>query len=274
MARKNPRWFCQKLSIEDTKVLNENDIKEEVLSGMSRDLIQQEFFCSFDVGAVGSYYGSYLSEARDENRIGHVPYDDHHLVYTAWDIGIGDSCVVVFFQCVGNQINIIDHIEERGKAVSYYVAEIRARKYSYGKHFMPHDARHRDFATGTTPQEVAEKMGLSIEIVPMVTIEEGIEKVRSILPRIFIDEKKCEYLIKCLLEYRAEYNERDNVYRKKPLHNWASHSADAVRYMAVSIEECSLSNSMDAKKIAELRAANGFSRSGIVTTPKRLFNRN
>ena len=260
IANKNPRWFCQKLSIDDTKVLNAQDIEEEVQSGMSRDLIQQEFYCSFDVGAVGSYYGAYISEARNQNRICRVPVDTQHLVYTAWDIGIGrsDACAIVFFQCVGNEIRIIDHIEDRGKAVNYYVQEIVARKYTYGKHFLPHDAAHRDYTSGATAQEVCESLGLKVEIVQLTKIEDGIERCRQVLPRCVFDVEKCDYLLKCLLEYRADFVEKNMVYRSKPLHNWASHSADAFRYMAVALQTNNLTTGMSGEDIARMRAKYGY----------------
>lgn len=47
MALKNPEWFCQVLSVEDTGVISRADVDAERSAGMSEDMIQQEFYCSF-----------------------------------------------------------------------------------------------------------------------------------------------------------------------------------------------------------------------------------
>jgi len=96
MAKKNPDWFCQKLTIEDTHVISEEDIEKERLEGMSDILIQQEFYCSFDQGAEGSYYAKYINKAELEGRISKVSYDPMASVNTYWDLGIADSTVIIF----------------------------------------------------------------------------------------------------------------------------------------------------------------------------------
>jgi hypothetical protein len=52
-------------------------------------------------------------------------------------------------------------------------------------------------------------------------------------PRLWIDTDKCSYLIKSLENYHKSFNERLNVYSDRPVHDWSSHCADSVRYMAV-----------------------------------------
>lgn len=46
-AMGNPKWFCQLLSIENTKTVSREDIQEERDSGMSEEMIQQEYYCDF-----------------------------------------------------------------------------------------------------------------------------------------------------------------------------------------------------------------------------------
>jgi phage terminase large subunit len=109
MAQSNPDWFCQLLTVDDTKVVNEEDIQAERDAGMSEDYIQQEFYCSFTLGVEGSYYAAYLEDAREELRIGRVPWAKQSRVFTAWDLGYGDSTSIVFYQVVGNEIHVIDY---------------------------------------------------------------------------------------------------------------------------------------------------------------------
>jgi len=72
-------------------------------------------------------------------------------------------------------------------------------------------------------------------MVDNVSLEDGIEVMRSTLAKVYIDENKCKQLIKCLENYRYEWNDKKQVYSKVPLHNWASHGSDAFRYMCLSL---------------------------------------
>jgi hypothetical protein len=41
----------------------------------------------------------------------------------------------------------------------------------------------------------------------------------------------------CLGQYRADWEEKAQVYRNQPKHDWASHSADAFCYLAAGWRE-------------------------------------
>lgn len=237
-------WFCQTVTNSDTRLLSDSDIDRLRREGMSEDLIQQEFYCSFAGTMEGSYYGRYLAEAEREGRIGTVAYDPQYLVNTAWDIGIGDSMVVTYFQVAGDgTVRVIDHYEHSGYPLPHYIQELKAKPYLYGKHLVPHDGRNRSVVTGSTFVEAAAQLGIVMDIVPCDnTIEEGIEAVRGLFPRLQIDARKCEHLIKCLQGYAAEYDDRAKMLRTRPSHNWASHSADSVRMMALAIKKGMLSS--------------------------------
>jgi hypothetical protein len=47
MAQRNPKWFTQLLTVEDTKGISVERIDDERKAGMSENMIQQEFYCSF-----------------------------------------------------------------------------------------------------------------------------------------------------------------------------------------------------------------------------------
>ncbi len=57
-------------------------------------------------------------------------------------------------------------------------------------------------------------------------------QVRSLLSICYIDEKKCSYLLKCLENYHKKFNEKTGAYSQSPEHDYTSHCADSVRYMA------------------------------------------
>ena len=103
MAKNNPKWFVQKLTVDDTKVLTEEEIDEERKSGMTEDMIQQEYYCSFTAAIQGAYYWKQYDEAERAGRFMNVPYDDNVPVYTVWDLGVSDAMAIGFYQIVGKE---------------------------------------------------------------------------------------------------------------------------------------------------------------------------
>ena len=51
------------------------------------------------------------------------------------------------------------------------------------------------------------------------------------------DEEKCKHGINCLQNYRRERVAKMGTFRIQPLHDWASHAADAARTCAVAVKE-------------------------------------
>ena len=237
MANRNERWFCQRLSIDDTSVLTQEAIEEEREAGMPEELIQQEFYCSFDAPLVGSYYGSLMAKALAEERIKNVPYEPRLEVHTSWDLGMGDSTAIIWFQQFGNEYRIIDYYENQGEGIPHYVKVVRDKDYVYGKHIAPHDIKVREMGTGKSRFEVARDLGLRFDICPNIQIDDGIEAARSIIPRCYFDEKKCSILVEALRQYRKDYDEKNKVYKNRPLHDWSSHGADAFRYLALGTRD-------------------------------------
>lgn len=245
MASYNPDWYCQLLTVRDTldetghRIISEEDIEEERKSGMSEDYIQQEFYCSFTLGVEGAYYAKYIQNARDEDRIGRVPYDRQSRVYTAWDIGYGDSTAIIFYQICGNEIHLIDYYENHGEGLPHYAKVLQDKPYIYGDHFAPHDIDSHAFSSGLSAREVGNSLG--IRFIPLPTlklsIENGIEALRGLFPRLWIDSDKCSRLIKCLENYRKEFDQNLNVYKSRPVHDWSSHGADAARYLAIAVKK-------------------------------------
>lgn len=239
MAQHNPDWFCQRLTINDTKVLTDEDMDVERNEGMSEDLIQQEYYCSFDQGAEGSYYAKYLVEAENAGRISNVPYDPCASVNTYWDLGVSDETVILCVQNIANEIHIIDMYRNEGEGLNHYAQWLQTRAeekgYVFGEHYAPHDIRVRELGSGAqTRLQIAKDLGIPFKIVPNIPIQEGIELARGVFPRIWIDKEKCSFLVKALENYHKRYNERLNVYSSKPEHDWSSHCADSFRYMAIS----------------------------------------
>jgi hypothetical protein len=236
IAINSDAWFAMKLSVEDTMHIPLEEIEKERREGlMSDDLIMQEYYTSFDMGIEGSYYGKYLDRMRIKGQVSQCPWESAFRVYTAWDLGVRDSTAIIFFQIIGQTIRIIDAYEKSKEGLEHYVSVLESKPYVYAKHIAPHDIKVREFGSGITRWEKARQLGITFTVADDVSIVDGIEAVRSTLPKVWIDETKCKELIRAIENYRQEFDAKKKVYKPHPLHDNSSHFADALRYLCVSL---------------------------------------
>lgn len=239
IAKRNPSdWFCEVLTIKETGVLTQEQIETERRNGMPEDMIQQEFYCNFNRGQEGSYYGRQVDELRNKGQICRVPYDPSVPVRCYFDLGIGDSTAIWFAQFIGKEVHLIHYYENSGEGLAHYARVLddfrRENGCVYDLLVAPHDIQARELTTGKTRLETARKIGLNFRVAPKLSLESGIESVRMLLSRCWFDEKRCEHGLKCLQNYRKEYNEKFRVYSDRPFHDYTSHGADAFRYLAIT----------------------------------------
>ncbi len=260
IALNHPDWFCEKLTVEDTCHIDLEDIDRDRASGeMSEDLIQQEYYTSFDMGVEGAYYAKYMDRMRVDGRIGMIPFETGFKVHTAWDIGVRDSTVIIFFQVIGRTVKIISAYDNTKEGLEHYIQYLQRieidRGYIYGKHFAPHDIAVTEWGSGVSRAEKARELGLKFElvrdnvsgktrsVVPNVSIMDGIETVRSTFSKLWIDLKNCDKLVRALENYRQEFDPKKKVYKHFPLHDWSSHYADCMRYLCLVLPRIQMSNS-------------------------------
>ena len=184
--------------------------------------------------AEGAYYAVEMRTAKDAGRIGVVNYEPSLPVTTAWDLGVGDSTAIWFAQYSGAEIRIIDYYESSGVGLDHYVRVLNQKGYIYGDHILPHDVRVKELGSGKSRLETLDGMGVRpITIAPQLMIDDGIQSVRSMLANCWFDFEKCEKGIDALRQYHREYDDNGKVWRSRPSHDWASHAADAFRYLSV-----------------------------------------
>lgn len=237
MATGNDKWFTQKLTVDDTGAISQEVIDEERASGMSEELIQQEYYCSFTAAIQGSYYSKQVDEAEKDGRFTDVPYESEALVHTVWDLGIRDSMAIGFYQQVGLQLRKIDYEEFTGKGLEESIKIVKSKPYIYGKHFAPHDIQVRELGTGQSRLEYAQGLGFDFEIVPQVSVQDGIEAGRRIFRKLWVDKTKCKDWLRAIPQYTKVYDEDLHIFKDKPLHDWTSHGADEYRYAALVCDQ-------------------------------------
>lgn len=236
IALNHPEWFAYKLTLDDTRHIPLKEIEREREEGiMSEDLIQQEYYTSFSLGVEGAYYTKYIDKMRISGQIGHVPYEYGFPVHTAWDLGVRDTTTILFFQTIGQTVRIIDCYENSKEGLEHYVKVINQKDYIYGRHIAPHDIKVKEFGSGMTRIEKAKQLGIKFIVAPSISIEDGIESVRSAFSKIWIDEEKCVSFLKAVNNYRQEYDSKKKVYKDRPLHDYSSHFCDALRYLCITL---------------------------------------
>ena len=188
---------------------------------------------AFESAIQGSYYLTQMRKIKQENRICKLPLEDGFQVSTWWDLGMDDSTVIWFTQTIGREIRCIDYYENNGEGLAFYAKILRERGYDYGTHNAPFDISVKELGTGKSRLEVAEGLGIKFNVVAKLSIEDGIGAARKMLNFCWFDEAKCHKGINYLKDYRKQWNEKLGCYRDQPLHNKASHGADAFRTLAV-----------------------------------------
>lgn len=183
----------------------------------------------------GAVYAKELREIEAGGRITRVPYDASKPVHTFWDLGFGDSTAIWCAQAVGFEYRLIDYIEASRESLAHYLRELQTRPYVWGTDYLPHDAQSRQLGSGRSIEELMRAAGRRVQIVPKLSVADGLNAVRTILPQCWFDADKCADGLQALRHYRYGIVQTLGSPTREPLHDWASHGADAFRYFAVGI---------------------------------------
>ena len=235
-VRIDPNWQIFQYSTYDNPFLDKEEI-QKLEASYSEELADQEIYGRFATIAHGAYYARQLRDARKEGRITRVPYDPSVAVDTWWDLGMDDSTSIWFTQDVGLEVHVIDYLEHNGEGLEWYAKALQDKGYIYGRHVAPHDIQVRELGTGKSRKEIAEKLGISFDVAPKLSLDDGIEACRQIFAKCWFDSEKCRDGLYALENYRRQWSERDQVFKERPVHDWASHAADAFRTFAIGHSE-------------------------------------
>lgn len=232
-------WFYLDFKASDTGLLDPAYLAQ-ARAVMTPDEFAQEFECSWEAAVKGAIYARELEAARADGRVTGVPYDPAMPVDTTWDLGIGDAMAIWFSQSTrGGEVRLIDYHEASGEGFPYFASMMKAKRYAYGKHWAPHDIQVRELSSGRSRRQVAREQGIDFEVVPRVAtepgreVEEGIHSARMLFPRCWFDAVKCRAGLDALMHYRRDYNQKLNEFKATPVHDAASHGADAFRYLSL-----------------------------------------
>lgn len=261
LARNEPGWFHQVLTVDDTGVMSKERLESELRELISEygaeyaaAFFRQEYHCSFDVPIMGSYYGHLIEAAERAGRVRKFQVEPGHPIHTGWDLGVDDPTSIWFAQIISGEVRIVDYLEAMGKGADYYAAQLRAEHrtdWVYGHHFAPHDVKNREWgAVGAkTRIETLKSYGVIVTPIPVTTnLADDIDVVRLVLRRTWFNsgsEMVADGMEK-LRQYRAAYDREKKVLSKTPVHDFTSHAADGFRTLAIGLS----AHMIDGKSLA------------------------
>jgi phage terminase large subunit len=232
-ARLNPQsHLLLELPASKTNIIHPDELRD-AKAQMTADAYLVEYECSFDAAVPGAYFAKLISDAYDQKRVGAFAPDDMPVDLVA-DLGYTDSCSWWGWQTTRDGYRVVEFYEDDNQPIGHYIDWIKSRPYKVGKVYLPHDARAKSLQTGKSIIEQFLQAGIRPQLVPEMSLQDGIEAARLILPRCWFDEEKTYEGLEHLRAYMREWDERTQTYRNRPKHDQHSHGADAFRYLALA----------------------------------------
>jgi len=183
----------------------------------------------------GAIYANEIRDAQENGRITSGPYDPMLKVHVVFDLGFNDSMSIILCQRGISDIRIIGYIEDDHRTLDSFSSELKNLNYNWGKMFLPHDGKTKDYKYGLSAEDIMRKQGWDVRIIPIASIESGIKLARMHFHKCYFD-KSTNRLLECLKNYKRSINSATNE-PGAPLHDEYSHGADAFRYMATSVDQ-------------------------------------
>lgn len=198
---------------------------------------------AFEASVEGAYYADQMAAADIEGRIGDFGHVEGYPVHTISDIGMDDVNSVWLFQVLPQRVRCVGYFEHGGTGMDGMLDELDRRReehgYVYGIHYMPHDIKVREWTRGgMTRIEImlrevkARGMG-TVQKVERAYVHDRIQATRRMLAKIEFDQAGTADGLKCLRNYRKEWDDDLSVWKDQPRHDWASHGADALGGLAL-----------------------------------------
>lgn len=227
----------QKLWYQTKAETLEDDVRREQPSTVEE---------AFEAAISGAYLAKQMGKVRTKGQITNVPHDPSLTVNSGWDFNLNGRMSIWIHQVGGLQHRLIGFMTGADEDVLYYWREMQKLDYNWGKHFLPHDADTKRIGTAKnadekpkTLQQILNDAGMkNTVVVPRIENKvAAIEESKLFLPMCYIDQRECEYGIRCLDNFRREWDESLGDWKRKPLENWAIHGYDAFETLARGIRK-------------------------------------
>jgi phage terminase large subunit len=219
-------WLSQE-SKQKIETLRERDpdTYHHVYEGATRSTVE------------GAIYKEQIKQCENEGRIRPIAYDPKIPVDTYFDLGFGDRVSIWAAQRTPFETRIIRYFQDDHQPIGYYIKEMQTWGYVLGTCWLPWDGATKELGTGKSIEDNIRELGYKVRVCRRLEVHQGINAVRTLFPRLWFDEKMCFDGLQYLRRYQWGPQTALGVSRREPLHDDASHPADALRTLAVGLQE-------------------------------------
>lgn len=259
-ARLNPQThLLLELPASKTGIIDAAELRD-AKAQMTEDAYAVEYECNFDAAVPGAYYAKLIGEAEVQGRIGIFPVDPAFAVNLVADLGFTDSCSWWGWQETRGGYRIVDFYEDDSQPIQHYIDWVKSRPYRVNAEgiFLPHDARAKSLQTGKSIIEQFLANGIRPRLVPELSLQDGIEAARLILPQCHFDQQACYDGVDHLRAYMREWDERTQTYRNRPKHDQHSHASDSFRYLALAARPVLVENQHNGVSATAVRSGTNY----------------
>lgn len=244
LAKTDPRWFAEVLSVNETKALTTQQQAEalaeyQALYGIDfgRAMFEQEYLCSFSGAMVGAYWGAEVNKVEREGRITALEIDPEHPVHTAWDLGKAVNNPIWCFQVIAGRPVIVDFYQPESDDLADWVKWLDDKGYK-GTDYVPHDIIATEWGSKRTRLEILSSMGRKPKRLPMVSVADGLQAGRATInAALFADTPRVQAGLDGLKNYRREWDDTKKTFRETPTKDWSEHIGSAFRYLSLAWKE-------------------------------------
>jgi hypothetical protein len=216
---------------------------------------------AFAAAVDGSYYGKHMSAVERRGGVGKFEVAPGWPVQTFHDIGVGDYHSIWFAQFLPGEIRHLHYYQNCGEGMPFYAAYCKEQFDRHGWlrnedsfDWFPHDGKVKEWGTGKTRIEQAFKEGMRPRIPTAMSLADGINAVREVLKTSTFDAEGCATGIAQLKNYKKKWNDQTSAWMNEPLHNEASHGADAERTLACAHREVFIPVEPEPENLGDYRS--------------------
>ena len=213
-------WVSIRASYHENPRVSESDI-EEAKRGMSKAEFNQEYLADFNTFEGQVWNFNYEECVADLEEFDVSKFD----IFAGLDVGYRDPtafCVIAYDWDSSNYY-VLDEYLEAEKTTEQHAVEIQKLIDKWDI-----DAIYIDSAAQQMRFDLAQNYDIST-INATKSVLDGIASVSTIVDndRLIVDQR-CKETLSSLDQY--QWNPNENLLTEKPVHNHASHMADALRY--------------------------------------------
>lgn len=224
-------------------------LRKEMLHDFAVDPDKAEHIWNGAYGAgQGAILARWVYQAEREGRINdRVRFDPAGApLEISSDLGFRDTAAWWFWQRRVGGFAVFDYDADNGLDADDWLDRLTQRLLQHGvsrkqlgRIWLPHDARAKTFQSKHSSIErfVTHFGADKVAIVAQSKKPDQISAARAVLPKCEFNKTACEAGLDGLQAWEYEWNEENNVFSREPVHNWASHPADAFAYGCQVMQE-------------------------------------